>query len=87
MSNKQIPIERLHLCSWDFADLRGLFEVGIEFHVPQGVNKVTFKIAFHFGKLASELFCLKDFLIRNDDNCKLIFNNSISAIKRIKERG
>lgn len=85
LSNKQIPIERLHLCSWDFAEMRGLFEVGIEFYAPQGVNEVTFKIAVPFGKLASEPFCLKDSLIRDDDNCKFIFNDSISAIKPIRE--
>lgn len=84
LSNKQVTIERLHLCSWDFAESKGLFEIGIEFYAPQGVNEIIFKIALPFGKGTTTPFCLKDSLIRDDDNCKFIFNDSISAIKPIK---
>lgn len=84
LSNKPVAIERLHLCSWDFAEPKGLFEIGLEFFAPQGANEIVFKIALPFGELADEPLCLKDSLIRDDDNCKSIFNDSISAIKPIK---
>lgn len=83
LSDKLVTIERLHLCSWDFGDGDALIEMGIEF-IPAGDSgEITFKISFPFDVDGREVVCLMDSLVRNDDNCKFIFNDKIVANKPV----
>ena len=84
LSDKSIAIERLHLCSWDFGDGDALLEFGLEF-IPNGNSEeIIFKISFPFDVDGRNVVCLMNSLVRNDDNCKFIFNDKIVANKPIK---
>ncbi len=83
LSDKLVTIERLHLCSWDFGDGNALIEMGIEFIPARDSGAITFKISFPFDADGRDVVCLMDSLVRNDDNCKFIFNDKIVANKPI----
>lgn len=83
LSDTTVTIERLHLCSWDFGDGDALIEVGVEFALEGDGKEVAFKISFPFDVDGREVVCLMDSLVRDDDNCKFIFNDKIVANKPI----
>lgn len=83
LSDKPVTIERLHLCSWDFGDGDALIEFGIEFVPDESSGEIIFKISFPFDVDGLDVVCLMNSLVRNDDNCKFIFNDKIVANKPI----
>ncbi|MBP5662716.1 MAG: hypothetical protein J6X16_00380 [Bacteroidales bacterium] len=85
LSNKAIIIERLHICTWDFIGSNAAMEIGVEFMPNPYVKDVEIKISLPFLKESDKVTCLMDSLIRDDDNSKFIFNDTIKANKPIKE--
>lgn len=83
LSDKAIAIERLHICSWDFLNSKAAIELGIEFTIESAYNDVKFKLSLPFLKRDDKVTCLMDALIRDDDNCKFIFNDTIKANRPI----
>ena len=83
LSDNPVTIERLHLCSWDFGDGEALSELGLEFIPDENDGEIIFKISFPFDVEGRQVTCLMDSLVRNDDNCKFIFNDKIVANKPI----
>ena len=79
LSNKSIAIERLHICTWDFIGSKAAFEIGIEFMPNPFVKNVEIKLSLPFLKKTDKATCLMGSLIRDDDNCKFIFNDTIKA--------
>lgn len=82
LSNKSIVIERLHICTWDFISSKAAIELGIEF-INSTAKDVEFKISLPFLKKDDKVICLMDSLVRDDDNSKFIFNDTIKANKPI----
>lgn len=83
LSNKSIVIERLHICTWDFIDSKAAFEIGMEFMPDPFIKNVEIKLSLPFLKKTDKTTCLMNSLIRDDDNCKFIFNDTIKANKPI----
>lgn len=83
LSNKKINIERLHICTWDFIGSNAAFEIGLEFMPDPYVEDVEIKLSLPFLKKTDKVTCLMDSLIRDDDNSKFIFNDTIKANKPI----
>lgn len=84
LSNKKISIERLHICTWDFVGSKAAFEIGFEFMPTPYFKDVEIKLSLPFLKKTDTVTCLMDSLIRDDDNSKFIFNDTIKANKPIK---
>lgn len=84
LSNKAIVIERMHICTWDFIGSRAAVEIGMEFMPNPFVKNVEIKLSLPFLKKTDKITCLMDSLIRDDDNSKFIFNDTIKANKPIK---
>lgn len=83
LSDKAIAIERLHICSWDFLNSKAAIELGIEFTIDSVFKDVKFKLSLPFLKRDDKVTCLMDALIRDDDNCKFIFNDTIKVNRPI----
>ena len=83
LSDAPLTIERLHLCSWDFSNGDGLMEIGLEFLPEEAKEEIEFKVSFPFDIDGREVVCMMDSLIKDDDNCKFIFNDKIVANKPI----
>lgn len=84
LTNKPIAIERLHICTWDFNNSKAAIEIGIEFSATPYSKDVAFKLSLPFLKETDSAICLMDSLVRDDDNSKFIFNDTIKANKPIK---
>lgn len=83
LSNKPINIERLHICTWDFNGSNAAIELGFEFAPTPYVSDVEFILSLPFLEETDTVHCLMDALIRDDDNCKFIFNDTIKTNKPI----
>ena len=83
LSNKPIAIERLHICTWDFIGENAAIELGFEFMPTPYIKDLEIKLSLPFLKETDKVTCLMDALIRDDDNSKFIFNDTISANKAI----
>ena len=83
LSTKAIVIERLHICTWDFINSKAAFEIGMEFMPNPLAKNVEIILSLPFLKKTDKATCLMDSLIRDDDNCKFIFNDTIKANKPI----
>ena len=83
LSNKTIIIERLHICTWDFVSSKAAIELGMEFIINSTIKEFEFKLSLPFLQKDDKVTCLMDSLIRDDDNSKFIFNDTIKAIKPI----
>ncbi len=85
LSNTKLSIDRFHICTWDFLDLNAAIEIGIEF-IPtiQNVKTIDFKLSLPFLKATDKITCLMDSLVRDDDNCKFIFNDTIKNTSHIR---
>lgn len=83
LSNKALIIERLHICTWDFIDTSAAIELGFEFMPNPYVNDVEIKLSLPFLRKTDKVTCLMDSLIRDDDNSKFIFNDTVNANKAI----
>ena len=83
LANKTIAIERLHICTWDFIGSNAAMEIGMEFTPNPYVKEVEIKISLPFLKKSDKVTCLMNSLIRDDDNSKFIFNDTIKANKPI----
>lgn len=83
LSNKAIVIERMHICTWDFIGSNAAIEIGLEFMPSPFVKNVEIKLSLPFLKGTDKIKCLMDSLIRDDDNSKFIFNDTIKANKPI----
>lgn len=83
LSNKALIIERLHICTWDFIDTNAAIELGFEFMPNPYVQDVEIKLSLPFLRKTDKVTCLMDSLIRDDDNSKFIFNDTVKANKTI----
>ena len=83
LANKAIVIERLHICTWDFISSNAAIEIGIEFMPNPYVKDVEIKLSLPFLRESDKVACLMNSLIRDDDNSKFIFNDTIKANKPI----
>lgn len=83
LSNKKINIDRLHLCTWDFIGSNAAMEIGMEFMPTPYLRDIEMKMSLPFLKEGDKVICLMDSLIRDDDNIKFIFNDTIKANKPI----
>lgn len=83
LSNKAIAIDRLHICTWDFIDKNAAIELGFEFMPNPYTKDIEIKLSLPFLKQTDKVTCLMDSLIRDDDNSKFIFNDTINANKAI----
>jgi hypothetical protein len=83
LSNTKISIDRLHICTWDFVSSDAAMEIGLEFLTNPNVKDIDIKLSLPFLKKTDRITCLMDSLIRDDDNCKFIFNDTIKANKPI----
>ncbi len=83
LSNKALIIERLHICTWDFIDTNAAIELGFEFMPNPYVKDVEIKLSLPFLRKTDKVTCLMDSLIRDDDNSKFIFNDTVKANKTI----
>lgn len=83
LSNKKISIERLHICTWDFIGSNAAFEIGMEFMPTPYVKDIEIKLVLPFLKETDKITCLMDSLIRDDDNSKFIFNDTIKSNRSI----
>lgn len=83
LSNKNVEIERLHICTWDIIDYNAAIEIGFEFTTESKSKDVSFKISLPFIKPTDKTKCLMEALVRDDDNSKFIFNDKIKANKPI----
>lgn len=85
LSNTKLSIDRLHICTWDFLDFNAAIEIGIEFTpVTPNIKTVDFKLSLPFLKTTDKVTCLMDSLVRDDDNCKFIFNDTIKNTSHIR---
>lgn len=83
LSNKNVAIERLHICTWDIVDYNAAIEIGFEFTMNPYSKDIYFKISLPFLKSTDKIQCLMESLVRDDDNSKFIFNDKIKANKPI----
>lgn len=83
LSNKKINIDRLHICTWDFVGSNAALEIGIEFTPTPYVKDIDIKLSLPFLKKTDIITCLMDSLIRDDDNSKFIFNDTIKVNRHI----
>lgn len=82
LSDKAVAIERLHICTWDLKYNNAGIEIGIEF-LTNPSKDVAFKLSLPFMDKADDAKCLMESLIRDDDNSKFIFNDTIKANKPV----
>ena len=79
LSNKEIEIERLHLCSWDILNQNACFEIGFEFKPNTYSETISFKIVLPFLSNTDKVVSLSEKLIDPDTNSKFIFNDIIKS--------
>lgn len=84
LSDKAVSIERLHICTWDLQYNNAGIEIGIEFVTSPNSQNIKFKLSLPFMRETNEVKCLMEALIRDDDNSKFIFNDTIKANRPIK---
>ena len=84
LSDHSVIIERLHICTWDLQYYHAGIEIGIEFAPTPYSQNMEFKLSLPFMRKTDIVTCLMDALIRDDDNSKIIFNDTIKANKPIK---
>ena len=85
LSSTKLSIDRLHICTWDFLENNASIELGIEFMPTPHKKDVDFKLSLPFLKATDKVTCLMDSLVRDDDNCKFIFNDTIKTTTHIRE--
>lgn len=85
LSKTKLSIDRFHICTWDYLDFNAAIEIGIEFTpVTPNIKTVDFKLSLPFLKASDKVICLMDSLVRDDDNCKFIFNDTIKNTSHIR---
>lgn len=85
LSTAKLSIDRLHICTWDFLESNASIEIGVEFMPTPYKKDVDFKLSLPFLKATDKVTCLMDSLIRDDDNCKFIFNDTIKTTTHIRQ--
>lgn len=81
---KAIQIERFHICTWEFDNNSSLVEFGFEiFKESIKDENLTISLFIPWVEISCETKDLYDRL-RNADNSRFIFNDSISATKYLK---
>ena len=83
LSSKAIVIDRLHICTWDFIGENAALELGFEFMPNPYAEDIEIILSLPFLRQTDKVTCLMDALIRDDDNSKFIFNDTINANKAI----
>ena len=83
LSNRAIVIDRLHICTWDFIGENAALELGFEFMPNPYAEDIEIILSLPFLRQTDKVTCLMDALIRDDDNSKFIFNDTINANKAI----
>lgn len=79
-SNKDLKIERFHICTWEFSNNKSLVEFGCEINYASVLNADSLEVKFFIPWL-SEAATITDFYSRLQDtsNSRFIFNDSISS--------
>jgi len=73
----------MHICTWDFIGSNAAVEIGMEFMPNPFVKNIEIKLSLPFLRKTDKITCLMGSLIRDDDNSKFIFNDTIKANKPI----
>lgn len=91
LSKQDIKISRFHICTWDIENEDSFVEIGIEFKFSRNEeNEAIFIFVAPFLNKKSDISCLAANLIKDSNNSKFIFNDTInifSAIKGDKRNG
>lgn len=83
LAKKQIEIERLHICTWEFPNDSSYIEFGMEFsHKSFEDNSLTLSLAVPFTIKNDSVSCLSKNL-SNVDNCRFIFNDVVTGIDNV----
>lgn len=89
LSKQDIKISRFHICTWDIENENSFVEIGIEFKFSSE-DEATFIFVAPFLNKNCNISCLATNLIKDSNNSKFIFNdtiNTFSAIKGDKRNG
>lgn len=84
LSDKAVNIERLHICTWDLQYNNAGVEIGIEFETNPYSPNIAFMLSLPFMRKTNDVKCLMEALVKDDDNSKFIFNDTIKVTKPIK---
>ena len=85
LEKKQIDIERLHICTWEFPNDFSYIEFGIEFSYENfKEDSITFFLAAPFINTNSFVTCLLKNL-SDSANGRFIFNDVVSGIDNVGE--
>lgn len=91
LSKQDVKISRFHICTWDIENEDSFVEIGIEFKFSSNEhNEASFIFVAPFLNRNSNMSCLAANLIKDSNNSKFIFNDTIktfSAIKGDKRNG
>ncbi|MEE0266551.1 MAG: hypothetical protein UD103_01030 [Bacteroidales bacterium] len=84
LAKKQIEIERLHICTWEFPNDSSYIEFGMEFSYDSfEANSLEMFLAGPFVA-KHEVFCLSENL-SNSANGRFIFNDVVAGIDNVGE--
>lgn len=85
LAKKQIDIERLHICTWEFPNESSYIEFGIEFPKDAfvaGENSLEFFLAVPFIKKDDTVTCLMTNL-SDRENSRFIFNDVVNGVENV----
>lgn len=81
LSEKELIIERFHICTWDFKDRKSFIELGFEIENSSSLGdetNLTFTAPFLREIKEEAIICLADRL-KLRENSKFIFNDSVKS--------
>ena len=85
LAKKQMDIERLHICTWEFSNDSSYIEIGMEFSYECfEENQLHLRLAVPFIKAKDSVTCLLKNL-SDRDNGRFIFNDVVSGIDNVGE--
>lgn len=85
LATRQIEIERLHICTWEFPNESSYIEFGIEFSYESfNEDALTLSLAAPFIKTNGSVTCLMKNL-SDRANGRFIFNDVVSGIDNVGE--
>lgn len=83
LAKEAVPIERLHICTWEFPDADSYIEFGIEFSFEKFVHKtLDIWLSVPYIRQQDEVTCLLKNLA-DRANCRFIFNDIVKGISNV----
>lgn len=83
LAKEAVPIERLHICTWEFPNANSYIEFGLELSYKNFVHEtLEIWLSVPFIKDHDEVNCLLKNLSDNA-NCRFIFNDIVECIKNV----